>query len=113
MERFYKIALIIAVVFLILCLIGMGIILQYQNAGMKFPIHSNACPDLWDLSGNRCHVPKESVSDPSRNMGNITWSPDLSYSYAQMGGKDNICGQYKWATTHGINWDGVSNYNSC
>jgi hypothetical protein len=110
MERFYKFALIIAIVFLIICLIGMGFLLQYQNAGMKFPEHPNACPDFWttDVSGGgRCIVP-----DPSRNVGNITpWSRDLSYSYVEMG--VNICDKYKWATQRKLNWDGVSNYNGC
>lgn len=113
MESFYKFALIIAIVFLIICLIGMGILLQYQNAGLKFPEHPNTCPDFWttDISGGntgtRCIAP-----DPSRNMGNIT-NParDLSYSYVEMG--VNICDKYKWATKNKLNWDGVSNYNGC
>ena len=110
MESFYKFALIIAIVLLIICLIGMGILLQYQNAGLKFPEHPNTCPDFWtaDLSGGgRCIAP-----DPSRNVGNITpWRRDLSYSYADMG--VNICDKYKWATKNKLNWDGVSNYNGC
>jgi len=110
MEKFYKIGLIVAVVFLIICLIGMGILLQFQNAGTKFPIHPNTCPDLWTLTNDkeRCSVPKTQI-----NMGSIKpWVADASYSFSQLGG-NNICGQYKWATENNINCDGVSNYNSC
>lgn len=103
MERFYNIALFIALAILIICLIGIGILMQYQNSGMKFPVHPNICPDLWNVSSDNttCQAPK-----PSVNVGTFT---DLSYNLSN----NNICTNYKWAKQHGINWDGVSNYTGC
>jgi hypothetical protein len=105
MERFYKIAILISIIFLILCLIGIGILMQYQNAGMKFPIHPNVCPDFWTGSedGKTCsNQTNTNIGKLTAGNNNITLS---TYS--------TICDKYKWATNNKINWDGVSNYNGC
>lgn len=104
--NFYLIALIVALVILIICLVGIGILMQYQNAGIKFPLHPNTCPDLWTLSndGQSCTAP------PIENRGSITASQSVPIS--NMGA--TTCLKKKWAKTNGgINWDGVSNYNGC
>jgi len=101
MERFYKIALLIAIIFLIFCLIGIGILMQYQNAGMKFPIHTNICPDFWINSNDGL-----TCTSINTNKGKSDGSLLLST-------KPNICDKQKWAKDNGINWDGVSNYNGC
>jgi len=103
MEKFYSIALIIALVILILCLVGIGILMQYQNAGMKFPVHPNICPDLWKVSADNttCTPHNNSV-----NVGNLSDNKSRTLS-------SNICVNQKWAKDNGINWDGVSNYNGC
>ena len=103
MERFYKIALIVAILFLIVCLIGIGILMQYQNAGMKFPIHPNACPDFWNSTDGTTCTP----DSKGTNKGTFT-NPSISLtSYS------TICDKYKWAKQYKVNWDGVSNYNGC
>jgi hypothetical protein len=103
--NFYLWALVIALVILIICLIGIGILMQYQNAGMKFPLHPNPCPDLWNITtDNNC------VSN-GNNVGSITAGtsiPKLASSSAT-----DICKSYKLARQYNINWDGVSNYNGC
>lgn len=108
MDRFYKIALIIAFVILIICLIGIGILMQYQNAGMKFPVHPNICPDLWKVTADNkgCQIP-----DLKTNVGNLSLNgvSDMSYNFTN----NNICTNYKWAKQNDINWDGVSNYTGC
>jgi len=38
---------------------------------------------------------------------------DPKWSAAPYSGMTSICAQKKWASQYGINWDGVSNYNSC
>jgi hypothetical protein len=103
MEPFYKYALIVAVIFLILCLIGIGILMQFQNAGTKFPLHPNVCPDRWDISNNglACSHPIDGINEGT-NRVDITLS-----AYP------NICDKYKWAKENNVNWDGVSNYNKC
>jgi len=104
MEPFYKYALIVAVIFLILCLIGIGILMQFQNAGTKFPLHPNVCPDRWEISADGLTCAKPSLGQP--NEGNATADITLS-TYP------NICDKYKWAKENNVNWDGVSNYNKC
>lgn len=100
MDKFYKIGIIIAVVLLIIGLIIMGILLRFQNAGTKFPLHPNACPDLWSRSddGTMC-IPN--APNPN-NYGNLI-----------IRSLPNICDKYKWTIINGVNWDGVSNYNGC
>jgi len=104
MEPFYKYALIVASVFLIICLIGIGILMQYQYAGTKFPLHPNVCPDLWTNSadGKTCNI-----NTNGNNKGKFTGSSITLSDYT------SICGKYKWAKEKNVNWDGVSNYNSC
>jgi hypothetical protein len=103
MDKFYKIGIIIAVVLLIIGLVIMGILLQFQNAGTKFPLHPNTCPDLWDSSANGLSC----VNATSDNKG-VYNKNDLVLSEIP-----NICDKYKWANVNGVNWDGVSNYNGC
>ena len=104
MENFYKIAILIGIIFLILCLIGIGILMQYQNAGMKFPIHPNVCPDLWtSQNGTTCE------NTTNLNIGKLT----AGNNNITLSSYPNICDKYKWATNNKINWDGVSNYNGC
>ena len=102
MEKFYSIALIIALVILILCLIGIGILMQYQNAGMKFPVHPNICPDLLNVNNDN------TTCSPHNNLVNVGKLTDKTYEL-----KSNICLNQKWAKENNINWDGVSNYNGC
>ena len=105
MEPFYKYALLIAVVFLILCLIGIGILMQFQNAGTKFPLHPNVCPDRWNTTDNGVSCTKPAAGQP--NVGKST-TTDITLSLYP-----NICDKYKWAKDNTVNWDGVSNYNKC
>lgn len=99
MEPFYKYALIIAVVFLIVCLIGIGILMQFQNAGTKFPLHPNMCPDKWTISsdGKTCNLMANGVASKSISLSTYP----------------SICEKYNWAKKQNVNWDGVSNYNGC
>jgi len=100
MEPFYKYALIIAAIFLIVCLIGIGILMQFQNSGMKFPLHPNMCPDRWTISNDK--------SSCNLIAANGTTSKTIALSTYP-----NICDKKKWAKDNNVNWDGVSNYNSC
>jgi hypothetical protein len=100
MEPFYKYALLIAVVFLIVCLIGIGILMQFQNAGTKFPLHPNVCPDRWTINPKNGDICDLMVSGTSSKTITLSAYP-------------NICDKYKWAKDNNVNWDGVSNYNGC
>jgi hypothetical protein len=119
MDNFYMIVVLIAVVLLILCLTGIGILMRYQNAGQEYPPTSNTCPDGWSASGTSCISPAltgtttygtvgtngytESGADPNRkatvDFSNENWK--------------NICNKKKWANKYGLSWDGVTNYSKC
>ena len=80
MEAFYLIVLSIAVIFLILILIFVGIMMQSQNDGQSFPPVSKQCPDFWALSSDMssCIVPGTTgtgtvISGPSgTNVGTLS-----------------------------------------
>ena len=101
MEPFYKYALMVAVVFLIICLIGIGILMQFQNAGTKFPLHPNVCPDRWSIDPTNDKLCKPNPPNPN------------GYGNLQLTDVPSICEKKKWAKQYNVNWDGVSNYNKC
>lgn len=66
---FYLIAVIIAVVFLIICLTTVGILMKYQNAGQTFPPSAQPCPDGWNVgSDGSCGINLST----SLNKGRLT-----------------------------------------
>lgn len=148
MESFYYVVLTIAVVFLILILIFVGIMMQGQNKGQSFPPVANVCPDFWTIASDNksCIVPGTtgntySTTPTGQNVGTIGTalskyatdtllnsayaSGTVPYKFASSviinpndaywskNGKTATCGQKQWATQTGIQWGGVSNYNSC
>ena len=58
--NFYTTVVIVAASILILCLIGMGVIMNYHSKTTPFPPGKGPCPDGWKVSGNVCLVPKYS-----------------------------------------------------
>ena len=134
--NFYSIVLTIAVVLLILLLTYIGLTMQNTtNNKFVFPPIEAKCPDYWDYTGNACVVP----SNNSINIGSIydingsiLLNADSTYgltignsiiggnSYVDFSnaawnsqGLSGVCQKQKWANLYGIQWDGVSNYNSC
>ena len=104
MERFYQIGILFALIFLIICLIFIGILMQYQNAGKKFPFRPNVCPDTWtSIDGKTCN---KGIS--GKNTGNVGTASSLVLSSVP-----NICEKKQWTTITGVRWDGVSNYTGC
>jgi hypothetical protein len=113
--NFYSIASIIAFVILIICLIGIGILMQYQNAGMKFPLHPNQCPDLWTLdpTNNKCVSSTQNIGTLATNSNGFDKDNNNNYKIDPLTSAQATCDKHKLARSKGINWDGVSNYNGC
>jgi hypothetical protein len=134
---FYSIVIFIALLFLIGCLVFIGFLMQYQNAGQTFPPAINSCPDNWTVQGNVCVVPTG-----GSNLGHINTIPTafIAETYGisnkinvdknvftptdgstiidfnDPGWQKNgstICNKTKWANRFRINWDGVSNTTAC
>ena len=124
MDKFYTVTIIVAFVILVIALIGLGILLQNQDAATEFPPKQNQCPDHWTVSGEYCkwgnnnnfNLGDLSTNDTSGAIYSI--SGDYVEHSADKSGikfKSNVlrCDKKKWANSNGIIWDGVSNYNQC
>ena len=138
MEWFYFVVIVVAIILLIIMLayIGTRMAGDSRSGGGSsvFPPVKNTCPDLWEstISGNMvsCKIPASSgsnvgdlytngqsdalnfdigtVSGPIANR-TVTFSANTENTL----GTSGDCAKKKWATTHGILWDGISNYNQC
>jgi len=105
------IVVVIAVLLLILCLTGVGILMGYQNANLVFPPSQNTCPDGWMATGKVCTAPDGfniQGIDPSQGFNQSTRSVDFGNA-----AWTNVCDKKKWANKYGVDWDGVSNYTKC
>ena len=143
MEGFYFIVIVIAIIMLILLLAYIGTRMTGARAGTDtmFPPVKNTCPDLWtaDPDGN-CIIPANAAGtlDENKNIGDLNdynpdtcvdnntcingYSPMTGASPANINfndiswdsmGMNSDCAKSSWANTHGIHWDGISNYNQC
>ena len=122
MDKFYTITIIVAFVILVIALIGLGILLQNNEASTEFPPKQNTCPDNWTVSGEFCnwdtnHFFIGDLSTTDRTSGSFN---SISNDYVEPSSdgirfKDNVlrCDKKKWANKNRIIWDGVTNYNQC
>ena len=106
--HFQKIVLIIAIVLLIIMLVVIGVTLSKSRTENNWPPIVGECPDYWvDMSGNgeacfnsnslgRCNIP----GDKNNNTMNFNQSPFI--------GNDGDCSKYRWATSCGVTWDGIT-----
>jgi hypothetical protein len=117
MDNFFIYVTIFAVLLLIICLTGVGILMRYQNAGIAFPPFQNPCPDGWVPSGTAgCKNPANT------GFSGITGTAPSGMTYIKDGstvfnvvdfGSTSICDKKKWSNNYNIAWDGVSNYSLC
>jgi hypothetical protein len=142
MEGFYKITILVAIVFLILALTAIGILMSKKANVLIYPPIMNQCPDFWTFDGSSCIVPnkgcptstdatkyKDCTSNVLNGFANINsltventpglmlTKNDDKTTTLKINFKDSkwsgTCDQMKWANKNNIIWDGVSNYNSC
>jgi hypothetical protein len=128
MEQFYKIVIIVAIVFLILTLTVVGILLSARNNTQIYPPTKNDCPDYWKSISTDQATGYATCTPNKINIGSFKKVDDLSnnvpgykqgnidFSDSGWGSKYNtttICALNKWTNLNNINWDGVSNYNGC
>jgi hypothetical protein len=126
MEAFYLIVLSIALLILILILTYIGVKMSSKEIiTTPFPPVMSTCPDYWRVDGSYCVVP----INGSKNTGDIydangtvslSSTPGVNGNTVNFGdqgwvanGVNPVCSQKTWSNLHGIQWDGVSNYNSC
>jgi hypothetical protein len=134
MEWFYFIVIVVAVILLIIMLTYIGTRMVSNKKTGKgssvFPPVKNNCPDLWKSNSVSCTIPAATESNVGDlytngkddsvnfNIGVVLDSGankaiSFSTDNANTLGMSSDCAKKKWANTHGILWDGISNYNQC
>jgi len=123
-DSFYTIVVAIAVIVLILVLAFLGWTMSKQKATDTFPKLQTTCPDFWEIvtdSGKSyCKQPApdqvnygdEKASTDAKGYDTINSRFDFTNDGWSAGG-DAVCAKKKWANSHGINWDTVTNANYC
>jgi len=121
-DSFYTTVLTIAVVVLILVLAFLGWTMSKQKETDNFPKLQTSCPDFWkiekDGEKNYCIQPEQDKVN-SGSADAINDAPGFEngkFDFANSGwsaGGNAVCAKKKWANSHGINWDTVTNANYC
>jgi hypothetical protein len=121
-DSFYTTVLTIAVVVLILVLAFLGWTMSKQKETDNFPKLQTSCPDFWkiekDGEKNYCIQPEQDkVNSGSADANNdAPGFENGKFDFANSGwsaGGNAVCAKKKWANSHGINWDTVTNANYC
>jgi len=124
MELFHFIVISVAVVILIVLLTYIGIIMASNQSDMSYPPINNSCPDKWEVDNDgNCKISEKgsNLGSYSASIANSTNTPGLITGKnlinpndpAWAAGKGSICSKKDWANSYNIQWDGVTNYNSC
>jgi|LauGreSuBDMM15SN_2_FD.fasta_scaffold73434_3 hypothetical protein len=116
MDSFYTIVVLVAVVFLIICLIIVGIMMQYQKGEDAFPPKANTCPDKWTVgaTGSCAHGGNNGSMTTAtawcENNPAVCTVSGSQYTFLEGA---SVCDKQNFAKANDILWDGVSNYNKC
>ena len=110
MSTFQTTVMSIAVIFLIICLIFVGIAL-YRNkyTNTEFPPVVPMCPDFWydesdKKNGSKC-VNK-------LNLGDSQCPKTMDFSGSMWSGDAGNCKKVTWAKSCDVTWDGLENNSS-
>ena len=122
MDSFYSMVLVIAFILLLLALISIGIMLQKQDENVVFPSQKSPCPDGWGIKDDgHCEAPSaQHPNFPTISSGSNLTATMNSHLTNKLNTSDwkpkdssTICDLRDWTIAHSVQWDGVSNYNSC
>lgn len=127
-SNFYTLVLTIAIVVLILVLSFFGWTMSKQKQTDNSPKLQTTCPDHWtvvDING-KTYCQQPSVGNVNRGDDNASKMPDntttitgydingFDFTNASWSSGGNaVCSKKKWADSHGIHWDTVTNANYC
>ena len=119
-DSFYTMVVVIAVIILILVLAFLGWTMSKQRDTDNFPKLQTTCPDFWKVADGKCTQPKQgqvNSGDVNANKKAHGFSEaDNIFDFTNSGwsaGGNAVCAKKKWANSHGINWDTVTNANYC
>ena len=107
--NFYKVIIIIAIIFLILSMSMVGVaLISSNNENIRFPPNTSDCPDFYVKNEDgKCENVKLIGTDSSGcNIQNFNSD---QYLNTGMGPASGICNKKKWAESCKVNWDGITN----
>ena len=106
--NFQKIVLIMAIVLLIIILVAIGVTLSKSRREDNWPPIVGECPDYWvDMSGNG----EECLNSNSLGRCNISNGLNknaMNFNQLPFTGDNGNCSKYRWATSCGVTWDGIT-----
>jgi hypothetical protein len=125
-SNFYTLVLTIAVVILIIVLAYLGWVMSKAKNSDEFPKLRTSCPDLWTVENGPdgkvfCVKPTAKSALNKGDGNNMEDAPGANINKTKFDTNDvgwasagnAVCGKQKWANSHGIQWDTVSNANFC
>ena len=135
MDSFQKYTIFIAIIVLIIILVLVGILLEKDKNNKTFPPTSNQCPDFWTQTidsnndivckgdSNNINAATPPVNREQDKTGDaptvfnvsdiLAGGGDTVNEPTDFGGLSDTCKKKKWADYWSVQWDGISNYNSC
>jgi hypothetical protein len=125
-SNFYTLVLTIAIVVLILLLGYVGWLMSKQQKTDEFPKLRASCPDYWKVEtgdAGKVYCVRPTAND-ALNKGSNDWATGASgvdagvtkFDTTNVGwgsAGNSVCAKQKWANSHGITWDTVTNANFC
>lgn len=103
MASFQSNVIIIFAVLLVVCLIVFGYMMHKKQLKKVWPPLVGTCPDYWtDLSANGSNCTN------IKNLGKCPNNKTMNFTLAPYNGSDSGCQKYKWATSCGLTWDGIT-----
>ena len=107
---FYKTAIKIALISLILFTIILIITIWNSNTSKGFPPEIPSCPDHWE--------PAEGDSDElicTNNLGSSSIDESPNFNQQLYKGQKGLCEKQKWAKTNSIHWSGITDvrFDNC
>ena len=111
MSSFQDIVISLAIFFLIITLIIVGIALYRNRASLAFPPVVADCPDYWidssDGNGASCQNVK--------NLGKSSCARTMNFNTSTFNSSTlGLCAKSQWAKNCNLPWDGVTNNeNAC
>ena len=130
MDSFQKYTIFIAIIVLIIILVLVGILLEKDKKNKTFPPTSNQCPDFWTQTIDNltndivCNAGTGNINaatpppgDDGSNTPDSVKIADILSGQApgptDYSGLSDTCKKKRWTDYWSIQWDGISNYNSC
>lgn len=109
MDGFQKRILNIAIVFLLIILLLIGLTLTYSNKHQQWPPMVGLCPDYWEIDGSgndaKCVNVKNLGTCPApTGQQHLT----MNFNQAPYTGANGSCAKYKWSNTCNVSWDGIN-----